>query len=166
MFDAALYTINVRKGEFDGEICFEATVRELPDVAEYGDSYDEAYELALDTINTTYEALSEHGRRMPEPDASRQSFSGRVTLRLPKKLHRMIYIEAESEGVSLNQQIVNILTFWSGMTTRAVALHDFSGGWQKQVHTLPQTEDKKRPSHIRVVTRNNYEDLESNRVAC
>jgi len=53
--DLTNYTITVCQGIFEGEECFEALVKELPDVAEYGDSYDEAYELAVDSIQTTVE---------------------------------------------------------------------------------------------------------------
>ena len=34
--DLAAYNITVRKVIFEGEECFEALVKELPDVAEYG----------------------------------------------------------------------------------------------------------------------------------
>lgn len=43
MIDASNYNITVRKGCFGGEHCYEACVAELPDVAEYGDSFEEAY---------------------------------------------------------------------------------------------------------------------------
>lgn len=61
------YSITVREGEFNGETCFEARVAELPDVAEYGDSHEEAYDLAIDTIETTAEIFAENGKQMPAP---------------------------------------------------------------------------------------------------
>ena len=112
-------TITVRKGEFDGETCFEASVRELPDVAEYADTADEAYALAVDTIETTQAALAEQGRSMPAPYIPADDFSGRVTLRLPRSLHRTLFEVADAEGVSLNQQIVNVLSYWSGYAAHA-----------------------------------------------
>ncbi|MBE0470710.1 MAG: hypothetical protein IBX55_14525 [Methyloprofundus sp.] len=60
-FDASLYTISVRKSDFDGEVLFEAKIKELPDVAEYADSYEEAYSLAIDTLEITAEAFLEQG---------------------------------------------------------------------------------------------------------
>jgi predicted RNase H-like HicB family nuclease len=65
MIDASKYTITVRKGLFDGEECFEARIAELPDVAEYADSFVEAYSLAIDTIETTAELFAEQGKLMP-----------------------------------------------------------------------------------------------------
>ena len=88
MTDASAYNITVRKGSFDGEVCFEARVRELPDLREYGDTHGEAYERALDAIETTAKIFAEKGRKMPAPEVPEDEFSGRVTLRLPKTLHR------------------------------------------------------------------------------
>lgn len=65
MNDARNYNISIRFGSFDGEDCFEARVRELPDVVEYADSYTEAYGLAIDTIATTATIFSEKGLSMP-----------------------------------------------------------------------------------------------------
>jgi predicted RNase H-like HicB family nuclease len=67
MFNPASYSIVLRFGVFDGEECFEARVLELTDVAEYADTYVEAYELALDTIRVTAKAFSESGKLMPAP---------------------------------------------------------------------------------------------------
>ncbi len=112
--DAHAYNITVRRGEFDGEVLFEARVKELPDLAEYADTYEEAYALAVDAIETTAEALAQNGRSMPLASVPADDFSGRVTLRLAKSLHRSLTETAEAEGVSLNQHLVNILTYYSG----------------------------------------------------
>lgn len=113
-FDPNAYNITVRRAEIEGEVCFEARVRELPDVMEYADSADEAYALAVDTIATTFEILTEKGRVMPPPHVPADDFSGRVTLRLPRSLHRALTEGADQEGVSLNQHLVNILGYYSG----------------------------------------------------
>lgn len=114
MTDAAAYNIVIRKGEFEGEICFEARVTEFPDIAEYADSYEEAYALAIDTIEVSAIALAEQGKPMPAPYIPADDFSGRVTLRIPKTLHRSLAQTADAEDVSLNQHLVNILSYYSG----------------------------------------------------
>lgn len=114
MIDASQYTITVRKGYFDGEECFEARVAELPDVAEYADSFDEAYALAIDTIETTAEAFAAQGKSIPAPMLPADDYSGRVTLRLSKSLHRALSEAAGNEGVSLNQHLSNILNYYAG----------------------------------------------------
>lgn len=67
MIDASNYTITVGKSWFDGEQCYEARVAELPDVAEYADSFEEAYALAIDTIEVTSEVLTVQGKAIPAP---------------------------------------------------------------------------------------------------
>lgn len=61
------YTITVRGIDLDGASHFEARVNELPDVREYGGSYGEAYELAIDTIETAARMFVEEGRSFPRP---------------------------------------------------------------------------------------------------
>ncbi|MCO6441612.1 MAG: toxin-antitoxin system HicB family antitoxin [Nitrococcus mobilis] len=112
--DAQAYNINVRRGEFEGEVLYEARVKELPDLVEYGETSHEAYELAVDAIETTAAALAKHGRAMPPPMELADDYSGRVTLRIARSLHRTLAEAAEAEGVSLNQHLVNVLTYYSG----------------------------------------------------
>lgn len=114
MIDASKYTITVRKGLFDGEECFEARIAELPDIAEYADSFAQAYNLAIDTIETTAELFAEQGKTMPPPIIPADDYSGRVTLRLSKSLHRALAEMADDEGVSLNQHLTNILNYYAG----------------------------------------------------
>jgi len=57
----------VRRDIFDGEVLFEARVKELPDASDYGESFEEAYDLAIDTIETTAAAYAEQGRAFPPP---------------------------------------------------------------------------------------------------
>src|SRR5699024_1226162 len=114
MIDPHTYGIEIRHRRIDGEAVYEARVRELPDLAEYADTFDEAYELAIDAIATTAEVLAERGKPMPTPQEPADDWSGRVTLRLPKSLHRALSETADSEGSSLNQHIVNVLSYFSG----------------------------------------------------
>lgn len=109
-FDPSSYNISVRKGNFDGEIFYEAKVKELPDVAEYAENHEEAYALAIDTIETTALIFEKQNRAMPKPMIDNGEGSGRVTLRMPKSLHGTMANWAETEGVSLNQLIVNCLS--------------------------------------------------------
>ena len=121
MIDASNYNITVRKGWFDGELCFEARVTELPDVAEYADSFEEAYALAIDTLEVTAEIFANQGKQMPAPIIPADDFSGRVTLRLAKSLHRSLAQTADREGVSLNQHLTNILNYYAGYAQAAEA---------------------------------------------
>lgn len=113
-YNAHSYNITIRKGTFEGEELFEARIKELPDVAEYSESQDEAYDLAIDTIVTTAEIFEEKGRSFPDPYVPVEDFSGRTTLRLPRTLHRSLTLSAEEENVSLNQYIVTSLSYNTG----------------------------------------------------
>ncbi len=126
MNDARNYSISIRFGSFDGEDCFEARVRELPDVVEYADSYTDAYELALDTIATTAKMYSEKGLSMPPAQEPLEDYSGRVTLRLPKSLHRGLALKAEAEDISLNQLLVSVLSAFRGFDS---AMTEVGKGW-------------------------------------
>ena len=103
------YNITVRECEFEGEPLFEARIKELPDVREFAESAQEAYALAIDTIETAAAMFAETGRPFPPPVRPQDRYSGRVTLRLPKSLHRELASAAEEEGVSLNQHLVTAL---------------------------------------------------------
>ena len=100
------YNITVRECEFECEPLFEARIRELPDVREFAESAQEVYALAIDTIETAAAMFAETGRPFPLPVRPQDQYSGRVTLRLPKSLHRALASAAEEEGVSLNQHLV------------------------------------------------------------
>ncbi|WP_376692020.1 toxin-antitoxin system HicB family antitoxin [Wenzhouxiangella sp. EGI_FJ10409] len=120
--NANAYNITIRQVEVDGQELFEARVRELPDVVDFGDTWEEAYELAVDTIETTAKIMAERGRRMPEPAIVEDDYSGRVTLRVPKALHRRLAEQAQHESISLNQYLVSLLAFHTG--TRFAARTD------------------------------------------
>lgn len=109
MFDASRYTISIKKIDEDGQILYQATVKELPDVGPYAENPHQAYELALDIIKTLNEMATEEGRHFPAPTETETEFSGRFTLRLPKTLHRKAAQLSDSEGVSLNQFFVSVI---------------------------------------------------------
>ncbi len=116
MIDAELYTISVRKELIEHESFYVARIAEFPDVEEYGDSFNEARELAIETIITSYELCVEENIPFPKPleFKSLDSVSGRVTLRMPKSLHAKLAQESEKEEVSLNLYIVSSLSVTYG----------------------------------------------------
>lgn len=114
MIDAAKYGITVRAVEVDGDSLFEATVAEFPDLAIYGASFGEAYEGAIATIDSAVFMLKRTGQSIPSVVRPEREYSGRITLRISKSLHRTISDQADSDGVSLNQHIVSILSHFSG----------------------------------------------------
>ena len=75
----------------------------------YGDTIDEAHANALDAKATWLDAALEEGIEIPEPK-SESDYSGRFRLRMPKTLHKMLAENAQSEGISMNQYCIYILS--------------------------------------------------------
>lgn len=102
-FEAACYTISIRKEDTEDGVQFVARVAELPDVEILAESFDEAYADALDVIETSKEMFADEGLSFPEPELNfDREYSGRLPLRVPKTLHRALVAQAEKEGLSLN----------------------------------------------------------------
>lgn len=116
--DASAYGVRIRHAEFDGEWLYEASVREFPDLTEYAETFEGAYALMMDAITTAAGMLIEQGRAIPPPRVPEEDFSGRVTLRVPRSLHRALSERAEEEGVSLNTHLVSVLSASLGASDR------------------------------------------------
>jgi len=104
------YTITIQEIEDDGERIYEATIAELPDAADYAETYNDAYDLAIQTIEGTAELYAESGREFPKPNKQERKYSGRITLRMPPSLHAKVDHNALKEGVSLNLYLVSIIS--------------------------------------------------------
>lgn len=104
------YPILIEKIYDDGELLFTASIKELPGLIVYGESLEEVYEEIELAKADWIEANLEWGREIKEPIGdSLEAYSGKVTLRMPKTLHRDIKERSEVEGVSLNQTIVQLI---------------------------------------------------------
>ena len=81
---------------------FYGRILELDGCQSTGDTVDELYE-SLDEAMVGYiEMKLANGLPIPEPRTD-DGFSGKFVIRLPKSLHRRLAIEADNEGVSMNQ---------------------------------------------------------------
>jgi predicted RNase H-like HicB family nuclease len=79
-----------------------ATVREFEGCMSHGDTYEEAFQNIQAAMEGWIETKLENEFPVPEPIDESQ-YSGKFVLRLPKTLHARLAMEAEKEGVSLNQ---------------------------------------------------------------
>jgi predicted HicB family RNase H-like nuclease len=113
-FDPQAYEIAIRRVVEDGEVLFKGTVRELPDVAVYQESYKDAYDGVVCVIQELHSQAVEQARPFPQPSEVEEEFSGRVTLRLTKTIHRHAALAAEREGVSLNHFISTVVATYVG----------------------------------------------------
>lgn len=104
------YPILIDKIYDEGEFLFTASIKELPGLIVYGESLEEVYDEIELAKEDWIEANLEWGREIKEPlENSLEEYSGKVTLRLPKSLHRDVKERSEIEGVSLNQTLVQLI---------------------------------------------------------
>ena len=88
----------------DDDEAFIGRTIEFPSLAAHGKTQEDALREISDVVGFVIEDLRESGEFIPEP-LSRRNFSGKLNLRMPSRLHRQLTVEAEREGVSLNQWI-------------------------------------------------------------
>ena len=67
-----------------------------------GNTFQETYENLKDAMKEWIETNLDAGFEVPLPKGC-EDFSGKFIVRIPKSLHYRLAIEAEQEGVSLNQ---------------------------------------------------------------
>lgn len=104
------YPMLIEKIYDEGELLFTASIKELPGLIVYGESLEEIYDEIELAKADWIEANLEWGRKIKEPlENSLEEYSGKITLRLPKTLHKEVKERSEIEGVSLNQTIVQLI---------------------------------------------------------
>lgn len=105
----------VKLSDIDGG-GFLATVPKLPGCMSDGETPEEALKNIEDAIKCWLDTARELGRAIPEADEhkSEDEFSGRLSLRIPKSLHKAISIQAEREGCSINQLITMYVSMGVG----------------------------------------------------
>ncbi len=79
-----------------------ATVKEFDGCMSHGKNYDEAFKNIQEAMEGWIETKLENEFPVPMPMEDNQ-YSGKFVLRIPKSLHSRLAMEAEQEGVSLNQ---------------------------------------------------------------
>ena len=97
-----------------GEDGYLATVVELPACMTAAESWDELDGMIEEAIAAWIESALEHGDPIPSPGSRTRSHSGRFVVRTTPSLHRAIARRAASEGVSMNQWIVEQLASVAG----------------------------------------------------
>jgi predicted RNase H-like HicB family nuclease len=83
-------------------VYFHASVLELDGCQSTGDTIDEAMDGLKEAMEGWIDTKLANGFSIPIP-VDTESFSGKFNIRIPKSLHFRLSVEAEREGVSLNQ---------------------------------------------------------------
>ena len=104
------YSVVINEFYDDGDHIFSAEIKEMPGLIVYGDSLEEVYEEIELAKEDWIDANIEWGREIAEPiPDSLEDYSGRLTLRLPRTLHRTLKNQSLIEGVSLNQTVIQLI---------------------------------------------------------
>lgn len=102
------YAIEIRPiVEDDGEKYFQLTIPDLPGFKLYGDTQAEVLDELDDAKKEWFAASIDENHFIAEPKEV-NDYSGRVTVRMPKTLHKKLDKSAKEEGISLNA-IINFL---------------------------------------------------------
>lgn len=81
---------------------YYARVLEFDGCQSTGETFEEALESLKEAMEIWIETKLELGLDIPMP-VGNDDFSGKFLVRIPKSLHYQLSLEAEKEGVSLNQ---------------------------------------------------------------
>ena len=96
------YTRIVQEMNDESGHYYYGRILELDGCQSTGDTLEELYESLTEALEGHVAAMLENGLEVPLP-VSENDYSGKFIVRLPKSLHKRLAIEADKEGVSLNQ---------------------------------------------------------------
>ncbi|MCL4442194.1 MAG: type II toxin-antitoxin system HicB family antitoxin [Firmicutes bacterium] len=84
---------------------YAAKIVELPGCISQGQTLEEVIANIEDAKVCWLEVALDEGTPIPEPILSSKDYSGKLVVRMPKSLHRVLVEKAKEENVSLNQYI-------------------------------------------------------------
>lgn len=96
------YTRLVQEMNDESGHYFYGRILELDGCQSTGDTLEELYQSLNEAMEGYLEVRQENNMPIPIPETV-DKYSGKFVVRLPKSLHQRLAIEAEKEGVSLNQ---------------------------------------------------------------
>ena len=118
----------------DDEGRYAAQILEFPGCYSEGETPEEAYANLEEAAQNWIESALAQGMAIPEPSAS-QGYSGTVSLRLPKSIHRRAAELAHRDGVSLNQFLVAAIAHRVGTEDLLAEMILRSGGGRDDLMT-------------------------------
>ena len=91
---------------------YGARYPELPGCITCAETLESVIKNAEDAKRAWIVAALEEGNEIPEPiqDGDDSHYYGNFKLRMPKSLHKSLALHAKSEGISMNQYCIYLLT--------------------------------------------------------
>ena len=96
------YTRMVQEKNDESGHYFYGYILELDGCQSTGNTLNELYENLNEAMEGYFEVKLEHNLPIPIPEDV-EDYSGKFVVRIPKTLHRRLAVQADKEGVSLNQ---------------------------------------------------------------
>ena len=96
------YTRLVQEMNDESGHYFYGRILELDGCQSTGDTLEELYESLNEAMEGYIEIKLENNLPVPTPESA-EKYSGKFVVRLPKSLHQRLAIEADKEGIILNQ---------------------------------------------------------------
>lgn len=104
------YTFDVQKAKVKNHEFYVVESKCLKGCVAQGDTLDEALELFAELEAECIETAKKYGIQIfSEQIKEDMDYSGKLTLRLPKFLHKEVAEVSKADGISLNQFMVNAL---------------------------------------------------------
>ncbi len=85
-----------------------AVIPDLPGCSAFGETEESAIREVHDAATAWLQAAKKMGRAIPKPSLEAH-YSGKLLVRLPKRLHAELARHAKLQGVSLNQYVLYLL---------------------------------------------------------
>ena len=96
------YTRMIQEINEEDKHYYYGKILELDGCQSTGETIEELYESLNEAMEGYIEIKLEQGYDIPLP-IKENDFSGKFVIRLPKSLHQRLALEAQKEGISLNQ---------------------------------------------------------------
>lgn len=94
---------------------YVSTIHEFPGCVAYGKTPNKALTALESAAEAWIEAALESGYPVPEP-ATYDDFSGKIALRISRRLHKMAAERAQEEATSINQLLSSAIAHYLGQT--------------------------------------------------
>lgn len=118
---------------------FVALAPDLPGCSAFGKTKAKALRELERAIEAWIETSTAAGDPVPEPSPlpKPSGYSGKMLLRIPSSLHERLAKDAASEGVSLNQWMVTLLSSGAVFRSRSTSTQEHHSAWQHIVADAP-----------------------------
>jgi predicted RNase H-like HicB family nuclease len=116
----------------DEDEAYIAVATDLPGCSAIGNTQADALSELQDAIAAWIEAQRAVGNPIPAPSSPARDHSGKILIRIPRSLHAKLAFTANTEGVSLNQYILHLLSLSSegpSLPSQTVSVQSGSSTW-------------------------------------